>query len=174
MRISFDRSATEQSKIPQSRVELRNAGEKDLLLNLGARSHDGRSQYLTAVSLILHNTEGRPQWLELARTVPAGDATEALSLALPAGSTLSFPVALNDYRVTTSQDSDRRLKPGTYLIVAHLNGFVKTDQRVAILGVQALGQPPTVATRAFDSVNPESELGPPPISNAIKIELPSR
>ena len=73
MRISVDSSAIEQSKVPKFRVELRNVGEKDLLLNLGTKSLDGRHQYLTAVSLILEDEQGELQWLELKRSVPVGD-----------------------------------------------------------------------------------------------------
>ena len=90
MRLSLDQTAIEQSKIPTLRVELRNVGEKDLLLNLGTRN--GGRQYLTAVYLILENAEGRMQWLELKGAAPIGDAgTEALSLPLPVGATFSSP-----------------------------------------------------------------------------------
>jgi hypothetical protein len=174
MRISVDRGATEQSKVPKFRVELRNVGGKDLLLNLGAKSRDGRRQYLTAVSLILENAEGRSEWLELKKTVPGGDATETLSLPLPVGAIFSLPVDLDDYRVTTSKELDHNLKPGTYLVAAHLNGFIRTGPPVAIAPAPGREQPPTVLARAFDTLNPESGLGPPPISKALRIEVPSR
>jgi len=53
MRIYLDQAATGQSKVPRFKVELRNVGEKDLLLNLGIMTRSGEQQYPSAVSLIL-------------------------------------------------------------------------------------------------------------------------
>lgn len=173
MRISVDSSAIEQSKVPKFRVELRNVGEKDLLLNLGTKSLDGRHQYLTAVSLILEDEQGELQWLELKRSVPVGDpGTETLSLPLPVGAVFSFPADLDDYRLATSKESAaQKLEPGTYLIAAHLNGFIREFIRPGLDPVRLaeIGQ-----LSRFDTVNPETGLGPPPVSKAIRIEIPSR
>jgi hypothetical protein len=181
IRLSVDRAALEQSKIPKFTVELRNAGDKDLLLNLGTRSHDGGRQYLTAVSLILEDGDGRSQWLELKRTAQAsGAGFEALSLPLPVGASFSFTADLYDYSATNSKGSDYKLKPGSYLVAAHLNGFATDNRETYALGpgriilTSGVGQPPAVFVRAFDDVNPESPLGPPPISNALRIEIQSR
>src|SRR5215469_4609908 len=165
MRISVDSYAIEQSKVPKFRVELRNVGEKDLLLNLGTKSLDGRHQYLTAVSLILEDEQGELQWLELKRSVPVGDpGTETLALPLPVGAVFSFPVDLDDYRLATSKESAaQNLKSGTYLIAAHLHGFIR------FVHFAEPGQPHT-----FDTVNPETGLGPAPVSKALRIEIPSR
>jgi hypothetical protein len=65
MRISLDGAVNGQFKVPKFRVELRNVGGKDLLLNLGAKIRDGRRQYLTAVSLVLLDAQQGAQWLEL-------------------------------------------------------------------------------------------------------------
>ena len=177
MRISVDSSAIEQSKVPKFRVELRNVGEKDLLLNLGTKSLDGRHQYLTAVSLILEDEQGELQWLELKRSVPVGDpGTETLSLPLPVGAVFSFPADLDDYRLATSKESAaQKLKPGTYLIAAHLKGFIP---RVVLVAEPGVGVPvrfvePGLLSR-FDTVNPETGLGPAPVSKALRIEIPSR
>ena len=179
MRISLGQAANEQFKVPRFRVELRNVGGKDLLLNLGSKSRDGRRQYPTAVSLVLVDAQGGSQWLELKRTVPVSDAgTETLSLPLPVGASFSFPVDLDDYSVATSNELDHRPKPGTYLVAAHLNGFIneyitpttaKYGEPVWVARVLPL---PTV--RTFDTVNPDIGLGPPPISKALRIEIPSR
>jgi hypothetical protein len=176
MRISVDSSAVDQSKVPKFRVELRNVGEKDLLLNLGTKSLDGRHQYLTAVSLILEDEQGELQWLELRRSVPVGDpGTETVALPLPVGAVFSFPVDLDDYRLATSKESAaQKLKPGTYLIAAHLKGF----SRVVRVAEPGVGVPvrfvePGLLSR-FDTVNPETGLGPAPVSKALRIEIPSR
>jgi hypothetical protein len=175
MRISVDSSSIEQSQVPKFRVELRNVGEKDLQLNLGTKSLDGRHQYLTAVSLILEDEQGESRWLELKRSVPVGDpGTETLALPLPVGAVFSFPVDLDDYRLATSKESAaQKLKPGTYLIAAHLKGFNRVV-RVAEPGrvVRVVG--PGQLSHTFDTVNPETGLGPAPVSKALRIEIPSR
>ena len=177
MRISLDQAANEQFNVPRFRVELRNVGGKDLLLNLGSKSRDGRRQYLTAVSLVLVDAQGGSQWLELKRAVPVSDAgTETLALPLPVGAVFSFPVDLDDYRLATSKESAaQKLKPGTYLIAAHLKGFINeliTPTTAKYGGPVWVLPLPTV--RTFDTVNPEIGVGPPPISKALRIEIPSR
>ena len=176
MRISVDSSTIEQSKVPKFRVALRNAGEKDLLLNLGTKSLYGHRQYLTEVSLILEDAQGVSQRLELKRTVPVDDAeTETLSLPLPVGAVFSFPVDLDDYWVATSKESAaHKLKPGTYFIAAHLNGFIRTVPPFVVSRYAGLGQPLTALARTFDTVNPATGLGPPPVSKALRIEIPSQ
>jgi hypothetical protein len=174
MRIYLDQAATGQSKVPRFKVELRNVGEKDLLLNLGTVTHNGGQQYVTALSLILVDPQGKPQWLELKRTLLGGDAgKEPLFLPLPVGATFSFPVKLDNYwAAATSKEFDYKGKPGTYRIAAHLRGFIETDNRV-IIRTEGPGLQP-VAGRSFDMVNPEIGLGPPPMSNALQFEIPIR
>lgn len=50
VRLSLDQAETRQSKSPKFRVELRNSGEKDLLLNLGVMTRNGEQQYPAALS----------------------------------------------------------------------------------------------------------------------------
>jgi hypothetical protein len=63
LRIYLD-PATGQSKVPKFKVELRNVGEKDLLLNLGIMSRSGEQLYPTAVSLILVDSQKIFQLIE--------------------------------------------------------------------------------------------------------------
>jgi hypothetical protein len=129
MRIYVDQGEGGQSKVPKFRVELRNAGEKDLLLNLGIMARGGKQQYPTAVSLILIDARSL-QRLELNRPCQVVDAEkETLYLPLPVGASFSFPVDLDNYWVVTSKESDYKLKPGTYWLAAHLNGFIRKAQR---------------------------------------------
>jgi hypothetical protein len=97
MRIYVDQGEGGQSKVPKFRVELRNAGEKDLLLNLGIMARDGKQQYPTAVSLILIDARSL-QRLELNRPCQVVDAEkETLYLPLPVGASFSFSVDLDNY-----------------------------------------------------------------------------
>jgi hypothetical protein len=92
MRIYLD-PATGQSKVRKFKVELRNVGEKDLLLNLGIMSRSGEQLYPTAVSLILVDSQRLFQLIELKRSLPDTAAEkETLYLPLPVGATFSFPV----------------------------------------------------------------------------------
>jgi hypothetical protein len=162
-----------QAEFPKFRVEFRNTGHDDLLLNLGIMSRDGERQYLDAVSLILEDPEGKPQRLELKKFFPTGDAGTRLFLPLPVGATFSFPMDLRDYRAVTSKEFDSRLKPGTYWLAAQ---FIGIRNNSVILSAQGPGQagPPILAVRTFDIVNPESALGSPPISNTLRFEVPNR
>jgi hypothetical protein len=174
MSIYRDQANGRQSEFSKFRVEFRNAGHNDLLLNLGIMSRNGGQQYPNAVSLILEDAHGLPQRLELKKSFQGSSAgSEALFLPLPVGATFSFPVDLDDYWTPTSKESDSRLKPGIYWLAAQFTGF--NGNRV-ILAAQGAVQPgpPILAVRTFDTVNPESALGAPPISNTLRFEVPSR
>lgn len=175
LQMSIYHAEDRQAEFPKFRVEFRNTGHNDLLLNLGIMSRDGGQQYLDAVSLILEGPQGKPQRLELKKSLQPSDsdAGTRLFLPLPAGATFSFPVDLHDYRSVTSREFDSMLKPGTYWLAAQFAGF--RDNRV-ILTAQGPGQagPPILPVRTFDTVNPENALGAPPISNTLRFEVPSR
>jgi hypothetical protein len=176
MRIYLDQAATGQSKVPRFKVELRNVGERDLLLNFGIMARNGEQQYATAVSLILVDPQGEPHWLELKRTLLGSDARkEPLFLPLPVGGTFSFPVDLENYWAGTSNEINYKLKPGTYRLAAHLSGFIETANPVTFRTFRTEGpgfQP--IARRSFDTVNPDFSLGPSPMSNTLQFEVPVR
>jgi hypothetical protein len=174
MRIYLDQAASGPAKVPSFKVEFRNVREKDLLLNLGSMTHNGGQQYVTAVSLILVDPQGKPHWLELKRTLLGSDVRkEPLFLPLPVGATFSFPVELDNYwAVATSKEFDYIGNRGPYRIVAHLRGFIDADNRMTIR-TEGPGLQP-VAGRSFDMVNPEIGFGPPPTSNALQFEVPIR
>ena len=112
MRIYLDQAGTGQSKVPRFKVELRNVGEKDLLLNLGIMTRSGEQQYHSAVSLILVDSQRLFQFIELKRSLPASEAgKETLYLPLPVGASFSFPVDLDNYWAVNSKEFDK-LKPG--------------------------------------------------------------
>jgi hypothetical protein len=170
MRIYLD-PATGQSKVPRFKVELRNVGEKDLLLNLGIMSRSGEQQYPSAVSLILVESQRLFQFIELKRSLPASEAgKETLYLPLPVGASFSFPVDLDNYWAVNSKEFDK-LKPGTYWLAAHLNGFTRAARSFS---VTIPGQPASVFVRTSDMVTPQTVWGPPPRSNTLQFEIPSR
>ena len=75
MRIYLAQAAAAQSSIPELRVEFRDVGEKDLLLNLGIMTGHGAEQYPTALLLSLVEAQGSEEWLELKRA-PSGQRCE--------------------------------------------------------------------------------------------------
>jgi hypothetical protein len=163
MRVSLNQAEGGQSKSPKFRIELRNAGEKDLLLNLGIMTRNGGQQYPTAVSLILLDAQGKSELLELKRSLQVSDAgRETLYLPLPVGAIFSVPVDLNDYWTPTSKEF-YTAKPGTYSLAAQFNRVPFPKQGFRL---QSIGE------RSFDMVNPEA--GGPPTSNTLQFEVSSR
>jgi hypothetical protein len=106
-----------QSKVPNFRVELRNAGESDLILNLGSMLANGRKQYPDAVVLILTDSQGKSQRLKLQGPFYVAGRVDPLVLPIPVGSTFSIPVDLEKYGPFGS-----KLKSGTYSLEAQLTG----------------------------------------------------
>jgi hypothetical protein len=172
MSIYHEQAEDRQSEFSKFRVEFRNAGHNDLLLNLGIMSRNGGQQYSDAVSLILEDAQGKPQRLELKKSFQPNDAVTTLFLPLPVGGTFSFPVDLRDYRAVTSKEFDFRLKPGTYWLAAQFTGF--RDRVIVTAQGPVQAGPPILAVRTFDTVNPENALGAPPISNTLRFEVPNR
>jgi|SRR5271157_1288647 len=171
MSMYHDQAEDRQSEFSKFRVEFRNAGHTDLLLNLGIMSRNGGQQYPDAVSLILEDAQGKPERLELKKSFQPSDAGTTLFLPLPVGATFSFPVDLHDYRAVTSKEFDSRLKPGTYWVAAQFTG---ADNRVIVAAQGPVrAGPPMLPERTFDMWNPVV-LGAPPISNTLRFEVPTR
>ena len=161
IRLSLDQAEAQQSKSPKFRVELRNSGEKDLLLNLGVMTRNGEQQYPAALSLIIVDAQGESRLLELKIPLQVRDAgRETLTLPLSVGATLSVPVDLDDYWAPTFKGF-YTLKPGTYSLAAQFNRM-PFPKRIFV--VQAVGQ------RSFDMVNPRDGG----TSNTLQFEVPSR
>lgn len=172
LRIYLDKAAADQSTAPKFRVEMRNVGQQDLLLNLGVVTRNGE-QYPTAVSLILVDAQRIFQLIELKRSVPVSDGgSKTLYLPLPVGATFSFRVDLDDYWAMNSKEFDYKLKAGTYWLAAHLNeGFVTTGPQFLVRTARPLmmaGQPPSGMVTLQDA------FGAPPRSNILRFEVPSR
>jgi hypothetical protein len=73
MTLSLDQ-ANRRSNVPTFKIELRNAGKTDLLLNLGTMASDGARQLPSSISLILVDPQGKPQRLELRNPGAASSA----------------------------------------------------------------------------------------------------
>jgi hypothetical protein len=81
---------------PGAMLEVRNAGPKDAVLNLGIMLANGARQYSTAITLVLTDAEGKGHHAELAE--PAGVTSGRLDpfiVPLPSGASLKLPVHIS-------------------------------------------------------------------------------
>jgi hypothetical protein len=122
MRINLDQAESVQVKIPKFRVELRNAEESDLTLNLGIMLDNGRKQYPTAVFLNLTDAQGKSRRLDLIGPPAVAGRVDAFVLSLPVGATFSMLVDLNKYLAAASKEYDYKPTPGTYSLEAQFTG----------------------------------------------------
>jgi hypothetical protein len=122
------------SENPKFRVELRNSGEDDLILNLGFLL--GWKQYPAAIVLTLGDTHGKSRPVHVREPFTVSGRVDPMVLPLPAGATFSIPVDFDKYQVMTRpEESQFRLEAGTYTLGAqftdkggsqeHLNGCEK-------------------------------------------------
>jgi hypothetical protein len=119
MTIYVDHVDGAQSPVPKFRVELRNAGGNDLILDLGmvlAR------QYPNFVVLTLTDAQGKSRRFDLREPGVIIGIVRPLAVPLPAGSTFSIPVNLDKYWAAASMEFDYKLKPGAYSIEAQFTG----------------------------------------------------
>jgi hypothetical protein len=134
--IYLDHAERVQSKAPNFRVELRNAGENDVILNLGSMLANGKKQYPDAVVLTLVDSQGKSRPLELQGPFYVAGRVDPLVLPIPVGSTFSIPVDLNKYG-----PPDYKLKPGIYSLEAQLTGK-GVSQQEANLDVKGIALMP--------------------------------
>ncbi len=126
---------------PKFRVEFRNAGENDLILNLGVALANGRKQYPNAVFLILTDAQGRSRRLDLREPGLIAGRVDPLIVPLPVGSTFSLPVDLDKYWPWASREFDYKLRPGNYSLAAQYIGRA-VDSRETNLDVKGMALMP--------------------------------
>jgi hypothetical protein len=102
----------------ERRVELRNAEQSDLTLNLGITLDNGGKQYPTAICLNLTDTQGKSRRLDLIEPAGVAGQLDSFVLSLPLGATCSMPVDLDKYFAPSSETHDYKSTPGTYSLEA--------------------------------------------------------
>jgi hypothetical protein len=122
MTINLDRVVGVRSKTPDFRIEFRNVGESDLVLNLGVMLANGRRQYPSAVILTLTDTQGKSRRLDLRVPAPISGRVDPLVAPLPVSATFSIPVNLDGYWAVASAEFDYKPKPGSYALEAQFTG----------------------------------------------------
>ena len=128
-------------KVPKFRVELQNAGQDDLILNLGIMLANGRKQYPKDIVLILTDSQGKARRFDLRGPAFIAGRVDPLIVPLPVGSTFSIPVDLEEYWATASNEFAYKLKPGAYFFEAQFSGGSLTQQE-ANLDVKGLALMP--------------------------------
>jgi hypothetical protein len=124
MTIYLDQMDSEQSKLPKFRVELRDAGAHDLIVNLGMMLANGKLQYPDAVDLTLTDAQGVSHPLGLLGPIVIDGRVDPLVVPIPVGAAFSIPVDLDKY---VGDELPRQLKSGFYSLQANFAGRVVTD-----------------------------------------------
>ena len=141
MNVRLDSDEVGEPKVPKFRVELQNAGEDDLILNLGLTLANGRKQYPKDIILILTDSQGKARRFDLRGPAHVAGRMDPLIVPLPVGSTFSIAVDLDKYWAAASKEFEYKLKPGTYFLEAQLSGRGLTQQE-ANLDVKGLALMP--------------------------------
>jgi hypothetical protein len=141
MSIYPDQALRADSKPPKFRVELRNAGESDLILNLGVMLANGKKQYPNAIILTLIDAQGMSRRLDLREPWFVAGRLDPLVLPLPTGAAFSILVDLDKYWAAASKEFDYKLKPGSYSLEAQFTGK-GVSQQEANLDVKGIALMP--------------------------------
>ena len=122
-------------------VSLHNAGDQDLILNLGVMLGNGRRQYPDAIHLRLSDKHGKTLLLDLIGPAVINGRLDPLVVPLLQGATFAFLVKLADYRSPKANVWKIDLAPGRYILSAEYKGMAVT-QRAANLDMQGIALMP--------------------------------
>jgi hypothetical protein len=139
--IYLDQTEGAPSNTPKFRVELRNAGQNDLVVNLGMMLANGKRQYPNAVALTLTDAQGKSRRLDLREPAMIAGRVDPFVVPIPVGATFSIPVNLDGYWPAASKEFDYKLKPGTYSLEAQFTGR-SVSQQEANLDVKGIALMP--------------------------------
>lgn len=139
--VHLDAAEIGQPRVPKFRVDLRNAGKNDLILNLGIMLGNGRKQYPKDIILIVTDSQGKARRFDLIEPGVIAGRRDPLIVPLPSGSNFSIPVDLDKYWAAASGESDHKLKAGTYFLEAQFDGRGVTQQE-ANLDVKGIATMP--------------------------------
>jgi hypothetical protein len=104
------------------RLEMRNPGNQDLVLNLGIELANGAKQYPDAVSYTLTTPDGRALHLESMEPGFIAGRVDPMIVPLPAGAMFSFLVDLNEYAAPKEKIWQLAFPPGRYSLQVEYTG----------------------------------------------------
>jgi hypothetical protein len=117
---------------PQFRVELRNVGDHDLILNIGTMLANGGRQYPDAIGVILNPPTGGEQRLQLIGPTLVAGRVDPVVIPLPVGARYSVVVNLGKF--APFGDDPLKLEPGVYAIRARFQGNPAVDSNPDMKG----------------------------------------
>src|SRR5450756_1112205 len=117
---------------PRFQVELHNAGDQALILNLGMMLANGRKQYADAIHLLLTDAHGKTLPLELTEIFLIAGRIDPFVVPLPEGATFTLPIDLDHYSSSRQHIFKLSLTPGQYTLSAEYTG-VGVPQQTANL-----------------------------------------
>lgn len=129
MTIYLDQQESVKSKAPKFRVELRDAGETDLVLNLGFMLANGKKQYPNAIILNLTDAQGTSRRLDLKGAGFVAGRLDPFIVPVPVGATFSISVDLDNYWAAASKEFEYKPKPGIYSLDAEFTGRGVSQQQ---------------------------------------------
>lgn len=139
--VSINQTKDVQSKVPKFRIDLRNTGETDLILNVGMMLANGRNQYVDAIFLTLTDALGKSRQFALRGPGLIAGRVDPLIVPLPVGAGFSLPVDIDNYWAAASKEYDYKLAAGTYSIEAQFTGL-SVGRRDTNLDVQGIALMP--------------------------------
>ena len=128
MTVRIEPTPASQSSVPKFRVELRNVGDHDLILNLGFMLANGRNQYVNAIVLTIIDPQGKARQFDVIGPPAVAGRMDPFTLPLPAGSTFSIPVDLDKYWAAASKEFEYKFQPGRYSLEARFIGKTVSPQ----------------------------------------------
>jgi hypothetical protein len=111
------------------RVELRNTGTRDRVLNLGIELANGAKQYPNAVDYTLSTPDGQVLHLEPIEPAFIAGRVDPLIVPLPAGATFSFLIDLEKYAAPKEKIWKVHLAPGRYTLQAEYTGRAVSESQ---------------------------------------------
>jgi hypothetical protein len=104
---------------PEFEIALRNVGTNDVFLNLGMTLGNGRRHFLTALHLVLLDTQNHRRELDLIGPNLAGRVDD-YAVGLQTGATHVLRVRLSQYWCPQTKEWTMKLQKGRYQIAAQL------------------------------------------------------
>ena len=118
--LEHDPDSTSSGALPKLRLEFRNPGPDDLVLNIGTMLANGKKQYPEAIILVITDSRGTFHEMGFAGGPWAiGGRVDPFVLPLPAGATFSLPV---DLEKASAADGSKYRFDGSYTIEARFIG----------------------------------------------------
>lgn len=125
-------AANESGSPPHFRVELRNVGDHDLILNLGMMLANGKRLYAHAITLLLSFPSGSEQRLVLMGPGIVAGRVDPFVVPVPVGASFSIPVDFTKYAPIGMDPVT--LEPGTYSLQAEFQGKPGVDPNLDMKG----------------------------------------